>query len=217
MVRFAVAPREDGVSDFRIGSIVKAALWYFVIHISVTLVYHFADLMLFGETLDTGIGNAVQTLPLWVVLVLPPVLEETAFRLPLRRKRHYLALSSAAIMFLASAPLFSVRVYDIGWERLLLSAVFAFVVWSWGWRWIQRLDFKTWLWTLVLCFSFLHIVNYDLGAMDACGWIRVLLKEAVKIPGALIFSYVRIRHGFGISVALHFFINFFAYFLSSWL
>ena len=41
------------------------------------------------------------------------------------------------------------------------------------------------------------------------------LKEAVKIPSALMFSYVRIKHGFGTSVALHFAVNLSAYFLGT--
>lgn len=42
------------------------------------------------------------------------------------------------------------------------------------------------------------------------------LKEAVKIPSALMFSYVRIKHGFGTSVALHFAVNLSAYFWERW-
>ena len=41
---------------------------------------------------------------------------------------------------------------------------------------------------LVLLFALLHVINYELGAMDAGEWLRVLLKEAVKIPSALMFA-----------------------------
>jgi hypothetical protein len=51
--------------------------------------------------------------------------------------------------------------------------------------------------------------------MGIDGWIRVVLKEAVKIPSALMFSYVRIKHGFGASVTIHFALNLSAYFLGT--
>lgn len=95
-------------------------------------------------------------------------------------------------------------------------SIIALATWFWGYKWGSKVNFKTWLWILVLSFSILHIINYDLSTMDIDGWIRVVLKEAVKIPSALMFSYVRIKHGFGTSVALHFAVNLSAYFLERW-
>ncbi len=43
----------------------------------------------------------------------------------------------------------------------------------------------------------------------------MILKEGVKVPSALMFSYVRLRHGFAVSVALHFFVNLTAFLLGS--
>ena len=106
---------------------------------------------------------------------------------------------------------FSTKVYDVTWERLLLCAIIALTAWFYGYKWVSKVNFKTWLWILVLSFSILHIINYDLSTMDIGGWIRVILKEAVKIPSALMFCYVRIKHGFGTSVALHFAVNLSAY------
>lgn len=211
MVQFVVSPKDDMALDFKLFSIIKTALWLILIHVSITVVYHFADLMFYSESAETSIGDSIQTLPLWVVLILPPVLEETAFRLPLKRKRLYIALSCTAIMFFVSAIILSTKVYDVTWERLLLCAIIALIAWFWGCKLVLRVNFKTWLWILVLSFSILHIINYDLSTMGIDGWIRVVLKEAVKIPSALMFSYVRIKHGFGTSVALHFTINLSAY------
>lgn len=211
MVQFAISPKDDIALDFKLFSIIKTTFWLILIHVSITVVYHFADLIFYSESTDTSIGDSIQTLPLWVVLILPPVLEETAFRLPLKRKRLYITLSSAAIMFFISAIIFSSKVYDVTWERLLSCAIVALIAWFWGYKWVSKVNFKTWLWILVLSFSILHIINYDLSTMDIDGWIRVVLKEAVKIPSALMFSYVRIKHGFGTSVALHFAVNLSAY------
>ena len=211
MVRFVISPKDDLVLDFKISSVIKTFLWFIFIHISITIVYHIAELIFSSESVETSIGNSIHTLPLWVVLILPPVLEETAFRLPLKRKRMYITLSSAAIMFFISAIISSSKVYDVTWERLLSCAIVALIVWFWGYRWVSKVNFKTWLWILVLFFSILHIINYDLSTMDINGWIRVILKEALKIPSALMFSYTRIKHGFGTSVAIHFAVNLSAY------
>ena len=215
MVQFVVSPKDNLVLDFKISSIIKTAIWFILIHVSITIVYHFADLIFYSESAETSIGDSVQTLPLWVVLILPPILEETAFRLPLKRKRLYITLSSAAIMFFISAIIFSSKVYSVTWERLLSCAIVALIAWFWGYKWVSKIKFKTWLWILVLSFSILHIINYDLSAMDAGEWIRVVLKEAVKTPSALMFSYIRIKHGFSTSVTVHFTINAFAYLLGS--
>lgn len=215
MVGCVLSPDESYALDVRISSIAKSCLWFLVIHLSLTFLYHFADLLLFGDAPQAAIADAVSALPLWVVLLLPPVLEETAFRLPLKRRRANIALSVAVMMFFVSAILFSTRVYDITWPRLLACAAMVPIAWFWGYKWISGLRFKAWFWVLVLFFSILHIQNYDLSAMDAGEWLRVILKECVRIPSALMFSYVRLRHGFVLSVALHFFNNLTAFLLGS--
>lgn len=215
MVGCVLSPSENCAFDVGISSVAKSCLWFLVIHLSLSFLYHFADLLLFGEAPEAGIADAVSALPLWVVLLLPPVLEETAFRLPLKRRRAYIVLSAAVMMFFVSAILFSTRVYDVTWPRLLACAAMMPIAWFWGYKWISGLRFRAWFWVLVLFFSILHIQNYDLSAMDAGEWLRVILKECVRIPSALMFSYVRLRHGFVLSVALHFFNNLTAFLLGS--
>lgn len=211
MVQFVLFPKDDLILDFKISSIIKTALWFILIHVSITVGYHFADQIFYSGNLKATIGDSIQTLPLWLVLIVPPILEETAFRLPLKRKRLYIVLSCSAIVFIVSAVIFSTKVYNVTWDRFLVCVLAALIAWVWGYKWVSEVSFKTWLWILVLSFSVLHIINYDLSTMDMCEWIRVILKETVKIPSALMFSYVRIKHGFATSVSLHFIINLFVY------
>lgn len=215
IVGFTLHPQEYCANDFRIVSIIKSFLWFFIIHMLFSVVYHFADLIFYSKGVETNIGDAIQTLPLWVVLILPPILEETAFRLSLKRKRLYIALSCTAIMFFVSAVIFSTKVYDVTWQRLFSCVVVVLIAWLWGYKWILKLNFKTWLWALVLFFSILHIINYDLSTMDMGELIRVVMKEAVKIPSALMFCYIRLKHGFTTSITLHFAINLSAFLLGS--
>jgi len=64
MVQFAISPKDDMALDFKITSIIKTALWLILIHVSITVVYHFADLMFYSESAETCIGDSMQTLPL---------------------------------------------------------------------------------------------------------------------------------------------------------
>lgn len=215
MVGFTLQPQEYCASDFKFVSIVKSFLWLFIIHISISVVYHFADLIFYSKAVETNIGDTMQILPIWVVLIFPPILEETAFRLSLKRRRLYIALSCTAIMFFVSAVIFSTKVYGVTWQRLLSCVVVALIAWLWGYKWILKLNFKTWLWALVIFFSILHIINYDLSTMDMGELIRIVMKEAVKIPSALMFCYIRLKHGFATSIILHFAINLSAFLLGS--
>lgn len=47
------------------------------------------------------------------------------------------------------------------------------------------------------------MANYGSDIVGVGGWIRVLLAETARIPSALMFGYVRLRHGFGVAVVLH--------------
>ena len=78
MISIVISPDENCSQDRSILSIIRTFLWFFIIHISITLIYHFADLLIYGETIENSIGNAFSSFPLWVVLILPPLLEETA-------------------------------------------------------------------------------------------------------------------------------------------
>ena len=87
MARFVVSPTEYSMRDLKIGSVLMSCFWFLVVNFSVTAIYHFVDMGVFNAvTPDSSVGTARNYLPLWVVILMPPVLEETAFRLPLRRK-----------------------------------------------------------------------------------------------------------------------------------
>lgn len=214
MISVVLSPDENCTQDRNIPSIIRTFLWFLIIHISISVIYHFADLLIFGETIENSIENAF-SFPLWVVLILPPILEETAFRLPLKRRRIYIALSATVVAFFLSASVFSTMVYEVTWPRLAVCAAIGGAVWIWGYKLVARINYKVWFWLLAAIFAVLHIINYDLSAMHAGEWLRVTLKEAVKIPSALMFSYARLRHGFAVTVLLHFITNFSMYILGT--
>lgn len=208
IVKFIKSPYESGVYDYSLRSVLKTVLWFIFIHISFTVIYHFIDIIIFNELIpDNSIGSAEKYMPLWTILLLPPLIEETAFRLPLVRNRTNITLSVTLMTFLVSSIFFSARVYEVTWPRMTVCAIMAALMWFYGYKLALKIDFKAWFWFLTAFFSILHIVNYDLGTMAAGVWVRVIAIEAVKIPGALIFAYARIRHGFAMSVILHYIVN----------
>lgn len=152
---------------------------------------------------DSSVGTARNYLPLWVVILMPSVLEETAFRLPLRRKRLYVTLGAAAITFIVSALATSTAVYSLSWPRLAACVVVALIFWLRGYKWVRNVNFRAWFWFMALFFSLLHVMNYGADAAGVGEWTRVTVKKLAKLPSALMFGYIRLRHGFCVSVALH--------------
>lgn len=204
MAGFVVLPAEYSTPDLRLGSVFMSLFWLLVINFAVTTIYHFVDIGVFNSVSpDSSTGSARDVLPLWVIILLPPVLEETAFRLPLRRKRMYVTLGAAAITFIVSALVSSTAVYSLSWPRLAACAVVAVIFWWRGCKWVRKINFRAWFWFMALFFSLLHVMNYGADAAGAGEWVRVAAKELVKLPSALMFGYIRLRHGFFVSVALH--------------
>ena len=63
VISVVISPDENCSQDRSILSIIRTFLWFFIIHISITLIYHFADLLIYGETIENSIGNpsAIET------------------------------------------------------------------------------------------------------------------------------------------------------------
>lgn len=55
--------------DFKISSIIKKRPLAYLDTCIHYHGYHFADLMFYSESAETSIGDSIQTLPLWVVLI----------------------------------------------------------------------------------------------------------------------------------------------------
>lgn len=208
IVGFVVSPDEHCAADLKAVSIISSVMWLLVVNISCSLGYHILDMCIFNASApQNSIGQALAYFPLWVILLLPPVLEETAFRLPLKRKRIFTALSAAAVAFIVTASVFSTKVYDVTWPRAAACAVIGLAFWLWGYKWIRRVDFRVWFWFMALLFSILHVMNYGADITGAEEWLRVIFRECAKLPSALILGYIRLKHGFMVSVAIHFFNN----------
>jgi hypothetical protein len=148
----------------------------------------------------SGAGNRVddveaRTLAV-LALVVAPLVEETAFRLPLAPFRPaWLVLAGAAAAFLV-AP--------YGLVLLALAVAMALV------PPLQRATARAWaahfplvFWGSALLFGLLHTFNWDLGDQ---GWRAIFLVPLLVLPQSglgLVLGAARIRLGLAGSILLH--------------
>ncbi len=94
-------------------------------------------------------------------------------------------------------------VYSVTWHRAAVCTGTALLFWNAGYKWIQKMPFRTWFWLIAVLFSFTHLINYSVTTLTATGWMRIILREAFKIPGALVLGYARLHHGIFAAIAIH--------------
>ena len=142
-------------------------------------------------------------LPLCFLIIIPPIIEELGFRLPLKRSRFNLYTSVAVIAFMFSA-IFAGGLYS---EHLLCRIVFAIISSAvinliWG-KWLLQVRFKDFFYSTAILFAMLHIVNYSHQTLDVSQWLYVVCYACAKIPGSILYGYARIKHGMLFSIVVH--------------
>ena len=148
---------------------------------------------------------------LWLLIFLPPVLEEFLFRYPLRRTRWALTLWSTVAAYLLVSALAGVRAIEpqgLLW-RLALGGVVGLAVGLGGWRYALKINFGGWFYFSAAVFALLHLSNLH---GEDFQWIYLpylLVYTLDKFASGLVFGYARMRHGFGAAVVLHVLSNLF--------
>lgn len=143
-------------------------------------------------------------LPLCFLIIIPPIIEELGFRLPLKRSRFNLYISVAVIAFIFSKVIFAGGLYS---EHLLCRIVFAIISSAvinliWG-KWLLQVRFKDFFYSTAILFAMLHIVNYSHQTLDVSQWLYVVCYACAKIPGSILYGYARIKHGMLFSIVVH--------------
>ena len=143
-------------------------------------------------------------LPLCFLIVVPPIVEELGFRLPLKRSRLNLCISVAIIAFVFSKVICAGGLYS---EHLLCRIGFAIIASAvinlFLGKWLQKVQFKNFFYSMAILFAMLHMVNYSHQTLDVSQWMYVVCYACAKIPGAILYGYARIKHGILFCIVVH--------------
>ena len=150
LVGFLRHPNENLKADYRPGGLLRTVCWWAGVQV------FFAIAMALLITFDLGQGGAEDTtrasMPpegvsakafLWLLIFLPPVLEEFLFRYPLRRTRWVLTLWSTVVAYLlvsALAGCTGIEAQGLLW-RLALGGAVGLAVGLGGWRYALKINF----------------------------------------------------------------------------
>lgn len=195
-------PQENCSYDFSVRAISFSAL----LCLLVPLLFKFLTATVFvmsGVDIPT-LTSDKSKLPLWFLILIPPIIEELGFRLPLKRSRLTLFLSVAVIVFVFSKVIFDGGLYS---EHLLyrigisvLSSVFINLILG---KWLLKVRFRYFFYSMAILFAMLHIVNYSHQTLAISQWLYVICYGGAKIPCSILYGYARMRHGVLFCIIIH--------------
>ena len=195
-------PQGNSSYDFSVKAILLSALLCLIVpllfKVLTVSVFVLAGVDLPAMTSDKSV------LPLCFLIVVPPIVEELGFRLPLKRGRLNLCISVALIAFVFSKVIFAGGLYSehllcrIGFA-IIASAVIKLIL---G-KWLQNVRFKIFFYSMAILFAMLHIVNYSHQTLDVSQWLYVICYACAKIPGSILYGYARMKHGIFFCIVIH--------------
>lgn len=201
--RFLVAPTEQvgrgGWSVWLLFAFVNLA-WSLVSQPALVLLFTVC-----GVDLPVQETNPTQ-FPLWMVLLVPPVVEESAFRLGLVRSKGNIYVSSVVLAFVLISLLGFDTLYspDQLYVRIMLALAAGGVL---GWlmnRFGRAVRYPVYFYVMAVLFSLLHGLNYAWA--DGATWgagLYVVCNLLLKIPSGVLYGYIRLRNGFVPVVCAH--------------
>jgi len=211
---FIKTPKADSSDSITGPQKLKATWSVFIVKLVVTIVISMVVGLIYDPVNTTSSRHAEFTIFKMIlvgVLVLP-FLEEVAFRLSLKFKPLYLALSTAVLVYyLSTKGIYQTQLSNLEDHfniRVLLSVtsfIVAYPLYNWSplQRRLQHIWQKHLSWVLyVFClfFALVHTLNYELTP-----WTMVMLPLILlpKLFAAFCYSFVRLRMGFIYAVAMH--------------
>lgn len=168
-----------------------------------TVIYYLFSGFSSNVALETG---AIDDIHIGILLLLPPILEETGFRLCLIRRRLFIFISLCSIIFLLSSKLGFGVVYSLESliPRIAIALTLGALLFFAAKRAILTIKFPAYFYTLVLTFALIHCFNYELSAISSWGnFLYILSYGLIKIPSGIILGYIRLNNGFVPVVCSH--------------
>lgn len=195
-------PQEDCPYDYNIRTILLSTFLCLVIPLLCKFLTA-TSFVLMGIDLPLIASNK-SALPLWFLLVIPPILEELGFRLPLKRNQWTIPISLAIITFVCSKLIFTGGLYTEHLiERILFAITTSMITNILLRKWLRKIKFKNFFYALTFSFAFLHIINYYQQPLTSVQWLYVTCYACAKVPGSFLYGYVRMKHGILFCIMIH--------------
>ena len=195
-------PQEYCSFDFSIRAMLLSALLCLIVPL-LFKVLTVSAFLLAGVDLPAMTSDK-SVLPLCFLIIIPPIIEELGFRLPLKRSRLNLYISVAIIAFVFSKLIFTGGLYS---EHLLYRIGFAItssaVINLIFGRWLLQVRFRDFFYSMAILFAMLHIVNYTHQTLEVSQWLYVVCYACAKIPGSILYGYARMKHGMLFCIVIH--------------
>ncbi len=143
-------------------------------------------------------------LPLWFLIIIPPIIEELGFRLPLKRSRLNLCISVTVVAFVFSKAIFTGGLYSehlisrIGFAVISSTAINLILG-----KWLLKVQFRDFFYSMAILFAMLHIINYSHQTLDVSQWLYVICYACAKMPGSILYGYARMKHGIFFCIVIH--------------
>lgn len=146
-------------------------------------------------------------------LILGPIIEELAFRLPLIFNKRNFCISSFFLTYSITALIF--KNYYLGIVLGLIIFIFFQLLFNelklnLLRKWFTR-NYKIIFYIYIILFGYMHLFSYDISLGET--WIYSPLICFPHIISGFIYSYMRIKYNIWASILLHFLFNSILFFL----
>lgn len=185
--------------------------YVFFLYVSISVVTKLLNVLILS-LLDVSIpSRSVDFVdwPILFVIIIPPLFEELAFRLPLKRTKLNVFISLFFISFLIISKFLCSTPYStcLLIERIGFSFAFASLSFCILYRWVVTLQFRMLFYMIAFLFAGIHALNYYPITLSWNITIYILSYCFLIIPDGIILGYIRIKFGLWYAVCFHIFHN----------
>ncbi|MBO2525152.1 MAG: hypothetical protein CW341_05565 [Bacteroidetes bacterium] len=201
-INYLKNPSEDlKLPAKKIWSVLLVFLTIYIIKIIVAIVSH----VVFKDNApDSGLMDLPTVFPLWLVLFVPPLLEELSFRLWLKRNTATILISSVGFVWCLASMFLADAIYST--DRLVLKCIVALAgggaVALLLKKQIINAKFPIIFYLSAILFGLMHACNF-IDVSSFAGALFVLINLVMHMLTGLFLGYVRVGYGIVASILFH--------------
>ena len=215
LAKFVIKPVYDTNQNLSVSEKIKGTWTMFVVKFILAIIVGVSIGIFYDAENKTSISMAERFTPAVLLLVsvlILPLLEEIAFRLSLKFKPIFLALTLGVITYyILSKGVYFAKLSDVQdhfMERSLIALAIIVVTYPlFSLPKIKKALEKFWasnfrgiFYVICLAFAWVHILNYELSLEHL---LLMPLITMDKLVSALCYGYTRVHYGFIYSFAIH--------------